>query len=102
LSRYPSHARRSAPIGSTRPGGHTGFVGRQPVELSGAELFRSQVHLHGGAAPVRHFLPELIGLNWDWKIDSGKMDDLELLFDQAADGHRAMDERRAINALLRP
>jgi threonine dehydrogenase-like Zn-dependent dehydrogenase len=51
---------------------------------------------------VRHFLPELIGLIWDWKINPGKVDDLELPLDQAADGYRAMDERRAIKALLRP
>ena len=46
-------------IRSTRPGGHVSFVGYQPVKLSGDDLFWSQVHLHGGPAPVRRFLPEL-------------------------------------------
>src|SRR5438067_96817 len=45
-------------IHATRPGGHVGFVGvAHGVELPGTELFRSQVHLHGGPAPVRRFLP---------------------------------------------
>ena len=48
-------------IRSTRPGGHIGYVGvAHGVELPGRELFFSHVHLHGGPAPVRRFLPELI------------------------------------------
>ena len=61
-----------------------------------------RVHLHGGPAPVRRFLPELIDLIWNRKIDPGKVFDLTLPLDQAAEGYRAMDERRAIKALLRP
>src|SRR5213075_3225154 len=50
-------------IRSTRPGGHIGYVGvSHGVELPGQDLFFSAVHLHGGPAPVRRFLPELIGL----------------------------------------
>ena len=59
------------------------------------------MHLHGGPAPVRRFLPGLIGLIWNRTIDPGKVFDLELPIEQAADGYRAMDERRAIKALLR-
>jgi len=57
-------------IRSTRPGGHVGFVGvTHGVELSVEELFYSHVHLHGGPAPVRRFLPELIELIWNRQID---------------------------------
>jgi threonine dehydrogenase-like Zn-dependent dehydrogenase len=90
-------------IRSTRPGGHVGYVGvAHGVELPGEELFYAEVHLHGGPAPVRRFLPELIDLIWNRKIDPGKVFDLELPLDQVAEGYRAMDERRAIKALLRP
>jgi threonine dehydrogenase-like Zn-dependent dehydrogenase len=90
-------------IRSTRPGGHVGYVGvAHGVELPGTELFFSHVHLHGGPAPVRRFLPELIDLIWDRRIDPGRVFDLTLPLDQAAEGYRAMDERRAIKALLRP
>jgi threonine dehydrogenase-like Zn-dependent dehydrogenase len=90
-------------IGSTRAGGHVGFVGvAHGVELPGEELFYSAVHLHGGPAPVRRFLPELIELIWNRQIDPGKVFDLSLPLEEAAEGYRAMDERRAIKTLLRP
>ena len=59
-------------------------------------------HARRGPAPVRRFLPELIQLIWDRKIDPGKVFDLTLPLDDAAEGYRAMDERRAIKALLKP
>ena len=90
-------------IRSTRPGGHVGYVGvSHDVQLPGDELFFSQVHLHGGPAPVRRFLPDLIDRIWKREIDPGKVFDLELTLDDAAEGYRAMDERRAIKVLLRP
>ncbi|OJV58933.1 MAG: IMP dehydrogenase [Cellulomonas sp. 73-145] len=88
-------------IRATRAGGHVGYVGvSHDVSLPGQELFRSGVHLHGGPAPVRRFLPELIELIWDRTIDPGAVFDLSLPIEQAAEGYRAMDERRAIKVLL--
>ncbi len=88
-------------IRATRPGGHVGYVGvSHDVELPGGELFFSEVHLHGGPAPVRRFLPALISLIWNRTIDPGRVFDLTLPLDQAAEGYKAMDERRAIKTLL--
>ena len=88
-------------IRSTRPGGHVGYVGvLHDVDLPGDEMFFSHVHLHGGPAPVRRFLPHLVDLIWKREIDPGKVFDLELPLEQAADGYKAMDERRAIKVLL--
>lgn len=88
-------------IRSTRPGGHVGFVGvGHGVMLDGRELFTSTVHLHGGPAPVRHYLPDLIERIMSRKINPGKVFDLTLPLEQAAEGYRAMDERRAIKSLL--
>jgi len=90
-------------IHATRKGGYVGYVGvPHDVELKGEELFYAHVHLHGGPAPVRHFLPDLIDLVWKGKINPGKVFDLTLPLDQVAEGYRAMDERRAIKTLLRP
>ncbi|HEX2910526.1 MAG TPA: zinc-dependent alcohol dehydrogenase family protein [Chloroflexia bacterium] len=90
-------------IRSTRPGGHVSYVGvLHGVQLPGEELFFAEIHLLGGPAPVRRFLPELIQLIWDRKISPGKVFDLELPLSQVAEGYRAMDERRAIKTLLRP
>ena len=88
-------------IRATRAGGHVGFVGvSHDVSLDGRQLFHSGVHLHGGPAPVRRFLPELIQLIWDRKIDPGVVFDLTLPLEEAAEGYRAMDERRATKVLL--
>jgi threonine dehydrogenase-like Zn-dependent dehydrogenase len=88
-------------IRATRPGGHVGYVGvSHDVSLDGLELFFSGVHLHGGPAPVRRFLPELIQLIWDRKIDPGVVFDLTLPLEEAAEGYKAMDERRATKVLL--
>jgi threonine dehydrogenase-like Zn-dependent dehydrogenase len=90
-------------IKATRPGGSVGYVGvPHGVSLDGQQLFFSHVHLHGGPAPVRKYLPKLIDLVFNGTIDPGKVFDLVLPLDQVAEGYRAMDERRAIKTLLRP
>ena len=88
-------------INSARPGGYVGYVGvTHGVKLDGLNLFFTGVHLHGGPAPVRRFLPELIQLIWDRTIDPGKVFDLTLPLEEAAEGYKAMDERRATKVLL--
>lgn len=90
-------------IRSTRPGGHVGYVGvSHDVELPGGELFFGLVHLHGGPAPVRRFLPDLIQRIWERKIDPGKVFDKTLPLARAAEGYAAMDKREAIKVMLRP
>jgi threonine dehydrogenase-like Zn-dependent dehydrogenase len=90
-------------IGATRPGGHVGFVGvLHDVAIAGDDIFMTHVHVHGGPAPVRRFLPDLIDLIWDRRIDPGRVFDLTLPLEEAADAYRAMDERRAVKVLLRP
>ena len=84
-------------------GGHVGYVGvPHGVELKGEELFFEHVHLHGSPAPVRQYLPNLIGLTLDGKIRPGQVFDLTLPLAQVAEGYQAMDERRAIKTLLMP
>lgn len=88
-------------IRSARPGGHIGYVGvAHDVELPGMEVFFSATHLHGGPAPVRRFLPDLVDLIWTRKINPGRVFDQQLALEEAAAGYRAMDERRAIKVLL--
>lgn len=88
-------------IRATRPGGHIGFVGvSHGVAIDGQGLFFAEVHMLGGPAPVRRFLPELIQMIWDRTIDPGVVFDLTLPLEDAAEGYRAMDERRATKVLL--
>lgn len=90
-------------IRSARPGGHVDHVGvSYDVQVNGEDRFFSHVHLHGGHAPVRQYLPELIDLVWEREINPGKVSDLTLPLDRSADAYQAMDERRAITVLLSP
>ncbi len=89
-------------IECARPGAMIGYVGvPHGVEFDGQQLFFSQRGLLGGPAPVRRFLPHLMELVQDRKINPGKVFDLELPLADVAEGYRAMDERRAIKVLLR-
>jgi threonine dehydrogenase-like Zn-dependent dehydrogenase len=88
-------------IHSVRPGGHVGFVGvSHDVALPGGDLFGGLIHLHGGLAPVRRFLPHLIDLIWQRRIDPGRVFTTTLPLAQAADGYKAMDQRQTIKVLL--
>ncbi|MET9922886.1 zinc-dependent alcohol dehydrogenase family protein [Streptomyces sp. NPDC006435] len=88
---------------SARPGGSVGFVGvPHEVAIDGQELFFSHVGLRGGPAPVRRYLPDLIERVLTGRIDPGKVFDLALPLERVAEGYRAMDERRAVKALLTP
>ncbi len=85
-----------------RPGGHIGFVGvPHGVQFDGQGLFFAQKSLLGGPAPVRRFLPHLMDLVLERRINPGKVFDLALPLADVAEGYRAMDERRAIKTLLR-
>lgn len=90
-------------IALARPGATVGFVGvphgvRLPVGL----MFARNIGVHGGMAPVRHYLPHLLPLVLDGTINPGLVFDLTLPLDDVAEAYRAMDERRAIKVLLTP
>ena len=86
-----------------RPGSTVGFVGvPHGVELPVRTMFSKNVGLAGGVAPVRRYLPELLGLVLDGSIDPSPVFDLRLPLSEVAEGYRAMDERRAIKVYLDP
>lgn len=86
-----------------RPGSTVGFVGvPHGVELPVRRMFQKNVGLAGGMAPVRRYLPDLLDRVLSGAIDPGKVFDLTLPMAEAAEGYRAMDERRAIKVLLQP
>lgn len=90
-------------INVTRPGGGVGFVGvPHGVEVPVGTLFAKNVGIRGGIAPVRKYLPTLLDLVLDHKIDPGQVFDLTLPLEESPEGYRAMDERRAVKVLLQP
>lgn len=87
-----------------RAGATVGFVG-VPAGVDAFPIrraFSRNIGLAGGMAPVRRYLPELLRLVLDGEIEPGLVFDMTLPMSQAADGYRAMDERRAIKVLLEP
>ena len=90
-------------IASCRPGGHLGYVGvAHGVSLPGDQLFFAEIHMLGGPAPVRRFLPDLIDRILKREINPGKVFTLRLPLEEAPEAYKAMDERRAIKVLLEP
>ncbi len=92
-------------VAIARPGGTVGYVGVPNGLESGLPIramFGNNVSVHGGVAPVRAYLPELMADVLSGAIDPSPVFDLELPLDRAPEGYAAMDERRAIKVLLRP
>ncbi|HLS45086.1 MAG TPA: zinc-dependent alcohol dehydrogenase family protein [Ornithinicoccus sp.] len=88
---------------SARPGGMVGFVGvPHGAEAPMSDMFRRNVGLAGGVAPVRGYLDDLLPRVWDGQINPGRVFDSVRPLSQVADAYRAMDERTAIKVMLRP
>jgi threonine dehydrogenase-like Zn-dependent dehydrogenase len=87
-------------IAVCRPGGTVGHVGipAQPVSL--LDLYMRNVAMRGGVAPVRAYIPELLQDVLAGRIDPSPVLDLTVSLDQVPQGYAAMDERRAIKALV--
>ncbi len=85
-----------------RAGSMVGFVGvPHGVELPIGQMFRRTVGVHGGGAPVRVYLPELLDDVLAEKLNPGRVLDYETNLDGIAEAYAAMDERRAIKSLVR-
>ena len=86
-----------------RPGGTVGFVG-QP---HGADfvnirrMYRDNVALRGGIAPVRAYIPELLPDVLDGRLDPSPVLDMTVDLDGVPQGYAAMSDRRALKVLVR-
>ncbi len=91
-------------LDATRPGGRVGYVGVPAggAELPISQLFGNNMTVAGGVAPVRAYIDELLPEVLDGSIQPGRVFDLQLPLDRAADAYAAMDERQSIKTLLRP
>jgi alcohol dehydrogenase len=85
-----------------RAGAIVGRVGvPHDAHVDPAGTFYRNVGMRGGPAPARAYQPELLKLVLDGTIDPGRVFDLTVDLDRIAEGYAAMDERRAIKALVR-
>ena len=91
-------------IAVTRSYGVLGRVGAaqyQNVPLDFGTIMRN-ITVTGGVAPARAYIETLMPDILDGKINPGKMFDLEVSLDNIAQGYKAMADRTAIKALVRP
>jgi threonine dehydrogenase-like Zn-dependent dehydrogenase len=86
-----------------RPGGTVGYVGvphvNEPINLS--HLFRGNIALRGGVAPVRIYMEEMMRDVIAGKLDPSPVLDLEIALDRLPEGYAAMANRKAIKAFVR-
>jgi threonine dehydrogenase-like Zn-dependent dehydrogenase len=89
-------------IAIARPGSVVGNVGLpHDVEIPALGIFVRNVGVHGGPAPVRAYIPELMKDVLNGRINPGRVFDYKTDLDNIAEAYAAMDERRAIKSLLR-
>lgn len=85
-----------------RPGSTVGIVGvPHDVDVPFTDIFFRSVGWHGGAAPARVYIPELLPDVLGGRINPGRVFDFETDLDGIAEAYAAMDERRAIKSLVR-
>ncbi|HTW98811.1 MAG TPA: alcohol dehydrogenase catalytic domain-containing protein [Acidimicrobiales bacterium] len=91
----------STAFGVARAGSTVGIVGVPHGEVPFSQTFFRNVGWHGGPAPARIYIPELLADVLAGAIDPGRVFDFETDLEHIADAYHAMDERRAIKSLLR-
>jgi threonine dehydrogenase-like Zn-dependent dehydrogenase len=92
-------------VGVVRAGGVISRVGVPQYEeapVGFGSLFRPNVTLTGGPAPVRAYIDELLPDVLEGRLDPGKVFDRTIGLDEVPDGYRAMDERSALKVLVTP
>jgi alcohol dehydrogenase len=90
----------STAVAVCRPGGTVGHVGvpAHPVNLM--DVYNRNVTLRGGVAPVRAYIPELMGDVLAGRIDPSPVLDVTVPLDDVPRGYAAMDGREAIKVLV--
>lgn len=84
------------------PGSIVGRVGvPHDVALDAEGTFYRNVGMRGGPAPARAYQPALLEKVLDGSINPGQVFDLTTDLDHIAEAYAAMDERRAIKALIK-
>ena len=85
-----------------RPGSIVGYVGvPHGVEISIPKIFFRNVGAHGGPAPARAYIPELLPDVLAGRINPGRVFDFTTDLEGIAQAYAAMDERRAIKSLVK-
>lgn len=85
-----------------RPGGAVGRVGvpQDALMPAAASTFFSNITIAGGPAPARAYIAELLPDVIEGRIQPGRVFDWGGNLDKVPDGYKAMNDRKAIKALI--
>jgi threonine dehydrogenase-like Zn-dependent dehydrogenase len=93
---------RDEAIRMARPGGTVGFIGMPNTEeVNLRQMYRANIALRGGVAPVRAYLPDLMQSILEGKIDPSPVLDMTVDLDGVPTGYAAMDDRSAIKVMVK-
>ncbi len=89
-------------LGICRPGAKVGYVGvpHYKDSVNFMRMFRHNISLHGGVAPVRAYIPDLLVDVLNGKLDPSPVLDMTVNLDGVPDGYQAMDQRQAIKVMV--
>jgi threonine dehydrogenase-like Zn-dependent dehydrogenase len=89
-------------LGVARPGGRVGFVGvpAQVEAIDVRRMFSNNIALHGGVAPARAYIEELLADVAAGTLDPSPVLDLTVDLDGVPAGYAAMDGRTATKVLV--
>ena len=89
-------------IGAAKPGGTIGYVGAPHVAemFNMARMFRQNIALRGGVAPVRAYIPALLADVLAGRIDPSPVLDMTVKLDGVPEGYAAMDGRKATKVMV--
>ncbi|MFB8249934.1 zinc-dependent alcohol dehydrogenase family protein [Streptomyces sp. NPDC055952] len=86
-----------------RDGGTVGYVGVPHGGSAGVDIqqmFNRNIHLAGGVAPARAYIPELLPDVLAGTLDPGPVFDRTVTLDDVPLGYRAMDDRSALKVRI--
>ncbi|MGW1673134.1 zinc-binding dehydrogenase [Streptomyces sp. NPDC002324] len=92
-------------LGVVRPGGVISRVGVPQYEeapVGFGSLFRHNIRLAGGPAPVRAYIEELMPDILDGSIEPGKVFDATTDLDGVPAGYQDMADRKSLKVLIKP
>ncbi len=86
-----------------RPGSVVGAIGAPHAVTFRVmdKVVYGTIDLRGGVAPARTYIPELLGDVLEGRINPGRVFDFETTLERIVEAYQAMNERRAIKALIR-
>ena len=85
-----------------RPGSIVGAIGApHDVEVPIESVIFRNIGLRGGVSPVRRYIPDLLDDVLEGRINPGRVLDYETDIDGIPEAYEAMNDRRAIKALIR-